>query len=94
MATPTVAPPEITTSLNPDVARVLIPAIVALIFVRAAPDPLKDAAVTTPVTFTPPVALTLTKEPDVNEGVSERVIVAVAPRATAVAVMLLLTKLS
>ena len=92
MATPTVAPPEITTSLNPDVPRVLIPATV--IPERFAPEPLYDDAVTTPVTFTPPVALTFTKEPDVNEGVSERVIVAVAPRATAVAVILLLTKLS
>ena len=46
VATPTVAPPEITTSLNPDVPRVLIPATV--IPERFAPEPLYDDAVTTP----------------------------------------------
>ena len=72
MATPTVAPPT-TTSLNPDVPRVLIPAIVASIPVKLEPSPENDDAVTTPVTFTPPVAVTLTNAPDVNEGVSDRV---------------------
>ena len=72
----------------------LIPATVASIPVRLEPSPENDDAVTTPVTLIPPVALTFTKDPDVNEGVSDRVIVAVAPRATAVAVILLLTKLS
>ena len=94
MATPIVAPPEITTSWNPDVPRVLIPATVASIPVKLEPSPENDDAVTTPVTLTPPVALIFTNEPDVNEGVSDKVIVAVAPRATAVAVILLLTKLS